>query len=103
MQDQVNQGVGQGHIKHPFVQKDAQAHADRAHLSRGDVAECLVRTLPDGYIHTNPLPQIPTTQSVPTSRECLPGYFGIPIVISTLRSLIGPVIGKVQTPWLSFH
>jgi hypothetical protein len=49
---------------------------------------------PDGYQQTNPLPQIPTKQSVPTSREVLPGYFGLPIRIPTLRSLIGPAIGK---------
>jgi hypothetical protein len=54
-----------------------------------------VGILPDGYVRTNPLPQIPTKQSVPTSRERLPGYFGIPMVISTLRNLIGPAIDKV--------
>ncbi len=63
-----------------------------------------VGILPDGYVRTDPLPQIPTIkQSVPASRERLPGYFRIPIVIPTLRSLIGPAIGKVRTPWLSFH
>ncbi len=53
-----------------------------------------VGILPDRYQWTNPLPQIPTKQSVPTSREVLPGYFGLPIRIPTLRSLIGPAIGK---------
>jgi hypothetical protein len=53
-----------------------------------------VGILPDGYQRTNPLSQIPTEQSVPTSRECLPGYFGLLIRIPTLRSLIGPAIGK---------
>ena len=62
-----------------------------------------VGILPDGYVRTNPLPQIPTKQSVPTNKDSLPGYFGIPIVIPTLRSLIGPAISKVRTPWLSFH
>jgi hypothetical protein len=62
-----------------------------------------VGILPDGYVRTHPLPQIPTKQSVPASREHLPDYFGIPIVIPTLHSLIGPAKGKVQTPWLSFH
>ncbi len=51
--------------------------------------------LPDGYVRTNPLPQIPTKQSVPpTSREQLPDNFGIPIVMPTLHSLIGPAIGN---------
>ncbi len=45
-----------------------------------------VGTLPDGYVRTNPLPQIPTMQSVPTTRERLPGYLGIPIGIPMLRS-----------------
>jgi hypothetical protein len=62
-----------------------------------------VGILPDGYVHMNPLPQIPTKQSVPTSRECLPGYFGLPIWIPTLRRLIGPEMGKAQIPWLSYH
>ena len=62
-----------------------------------------VGILPDGYVRTNPLPQIPTRQSVPTNKDSLPGYFGIPIAIPTLRSLIGPAISKVRTPWLSFH
>ena len=70
--------------------------------SKPNTLKGCVGILPDGYVRTNPLPQIPTKQSVPASRECLPGYFGIPIVIPTLHSLIRPTIGKVQTPWLSF-
>ncbi len=62
-----------------------------------------VGILPDGYQQTNPLPKIPTKQSVPTNRECLPGYFGLPIQIPTLHSLIGPAIGKARIPWLSCH
>ena len=58
----------------------------------------LVGILPDGYVRTNPLPQIPTKQSIPPSKDSL-----IPIAIPTLRSLIGPAIDKVQIPWLSFH
>ncbi len=53
-----------------------------------------VGILPDGYQRTNPQPQIPTKQSVPISRECLPGYFGYPIRIPMLHSLTGPAIGK---------
>ena len=62
-----------------------------------------VGILPDGYVCTNPLPQIPTKQSVPPSKDSLLGYYGIPLAIPTLRSLIGPAIDKVQIPWLSFH
>ncbi len=62
-----------------------------------------VGILPDGYQRTNLLPQIPTKQSVPTSREVLPSYFGLPIRIPMLRILIGPAIGKAQIPWLSCH
>ena len=62
-----------------------------------------VGTLPDGYVCMNPLPQLPTKQSVPTKREHLPGYLGIPIGIPTLCSLIGPAIARMQEPLLSFH
>ena len=62
-----------------------------------------VGTLPDGYVRTNSLPQVPTRQSVPTTRKHLPGYFGLPIGIPTLGSIIGPAIARVRTPWLSFH
>jgi hypothetical protein len=44
-----------------------------------------VGTLPDGYVSTNPLPQVPTKESVQTSRIPLPPYFGLPIVIPTLQ------------------
>jgi hypothetical protein len=62
-----------------------------------------VEILPDGYQRTNPLVQIPTKQSVPSSREVLPGYFGLPVRIPTLPSLIGPAIDKARIPWLSCH
>ncbi len=62
-----------------------------------------VGTIPDGYVRTNPLPQVPTRQSVPTTRKHIPGYLGLPIGIPTLRSIIAPAIDRVQTPWLSFH
>ncbi len=41
-----------------------------------------VGILPDGYVRTNPLPQVPTKQSVQTSRIHLPTYFGLPISLS---------------------
>jgi hypothetical protein len=53
-----------------------------------------VGTLTDRYVHTGPLPQVPTKQSVPTSGKCIPPYFGIPILIPILRRAIGPAIAR---------
>jgi hypothetical protein len=47
-------------------------------------AGLLVGTLPDGYHKLNPLPQVPTKQSVLTSKVHLPPYFRLPIGIPTL-------------------
>jgi hypothetical protein len=58
-----------------------------------------VGTLPDGYVRTNPLSQVPTKQSVQTSRICLPPYFGLPIVIPALRMIVGPTIARARIPW----
>jgi hypothetical protein len=58
-----------------------------------------VGTLPDGYVRTNPLPQVLTKQSVQTSRICLPPYFGLPIVIHTFRRIVGPTIARARIPW----
>ncbi len=60
--------------------------------------EC-VGTLPDGYLKSNPLPQVPTKQSAPTSKIRLPPYLGLPIAIPTLRRIVGPAIAKAQIPW----
>ncbi len=60
------------------------------------------KTLPDGYLRTNPLPQVPTRQSVPTSKICLPPYFGLPIGIQGIHSLHMssiPTIARAQIPW----
>jgi hypothetical protein len=63
------------------------------------VALVVVGTLPDGYVRTNPLPQVPTKQSVPTSRIHLPPYFRLPIVIPTLRRIVGPTTARARIPW----
>jgi D-aminopeptidase len=50
MQDQVDQGTGKGHPKYPSVQENSQAHADRASLTHGVVAEripCKLRSVRD--------------------------------------------------------
>ena len=77
-----------GHLQPQHITQNTQQ--PRTKMSR-------VGILPDGHIRMNPIPRIPTKHSVPTSRERLPGYFGIPMVIPTLRSLIGPALNKVQT------
>ncbi len=56
-------------------------------------------TLPDGYLKSNSLPQVPTKQSAPTSKIRLPPYLGLPIVIPMLRRIVGPAIAKAQIPW----
>ncbi len=58
-----------------------------------------VPTLPDGYVQTNPLSQVPTKQSVQTRRICLPPYFGLPVVIPMLRRIVGPAIARARIPW----
>jgi hypothetical protein len=58
-----------------------------------------VGNLPDGYVRTNPLPQVLTKQSDQTSRICLPAYFGLPIVIPMLRRIVEPAIARARIPW----
>ena len=53
-----------------------------------------VGTLPNGYLKSNPLPQVPTRQSVPTGKMHLPTYFKLPIGIPTLRRIVGPAIAR---------
>jgi hypothetical protein len=58
-----------------------------------------VGTLLDGYVRTNPLPQVPTKQSVQTSRIHIPPYFGLPVVIPTVHKIVGPAIARARIPW----
>jgi hypothetical protein len=58
-----------------------------------------VGTLPNGYLKSNPLPQVPTKQSIPTSKVRLPPYFGLPIGIPPLCRIIRPTIARAQIPW----
>jgi hypothetical protein len=57
-----------------------------------------VGTLPDGYVRTNPPPQVPTKQSVPSSEKRLPAYLGIPLLIPVSSRALGPAIARVQIP-----
>ena len=88
---------------HPWYLHEKMSLQGLPRASKPSTLKEWVGILPDGYQWTNSLPQLPTKQSVPTNREVLPGYFGLPIKISTLRSFIGPAIGKAQIPWLSCH
>jgi hypothetical protein len=53
-----------------------------------------VETLPNGYVCTNLLPQVPTRQSVQIIEKCLPPYLGIPVLIPSLHNLVGPGIAR---------
>jgi hypothetical protein len=70
-----------------YLHKQNSVH-ELPRASKPSTLKGCIRTLPDGYVRTSPLPQILTKQSVPTTRECLPGYLGLPIRIPTLHSLI---------------
>jgi hypothetical protein len=54
-----------------------------------------VGTLPDGCIRNSTLPRVPTKQSAPPGGKCLQPYFEIPVLIPTLRRVIGPAIARV--------
>jgi hypothetical protein len=58
-----------------------------------------VGNLPNGYVRTNPLPQVLTKQSVQTSRIRLPPYFGLPKVIPTLHRIVESAIARARIPW----
>ncbi len=63
----------------------------------------VVGTLPDEYVRTHPLPQVPTKQSDPITGKHLSPYYRIPILITTLHSLIGPTIARDRIPQWSTH
>ena len=44
------------------------------------------------------LPQVPTRQSAPITGACLPPSFRLPVLIPTLRRLLGPAIARVRIP-----
>jgi hypothetical protein len=56
--------------------------------------EC-VGARPDGYVCMNPLPQVPTKQSVPSSGKCLPAYLGIPVLSPASRRALALAIARV--------
>jgi hypothetical protein len=96
--------LGAHHIAvRPWYLHETTSVRELQRFSKPSTLKGCVGIQPDGYQLTNSPPQISTKQSVPTSRECLPGYFGLPIRIPTLCSLLGPAIGKARIPWLSCH
>ena len=64
----------------------------------GDTAYSWCWILPDGYLRTSPVPQVPTKPSAPNGRTLLPPYFGLPIGIPTLPRIIGPAIARARIP-----
>ena len=69
-------------------------------------ATAAVGTLPDGYLKLNPLPQVPTRQSVPTGKTHLPTYFKLPQVPPNRCLMMTPPqpLLVLSTPtWHIFH
>ena len=83
----------------PWYLHEPNSVQELPRASKPSTLKGCVGTLPDGYLKATPLPQLPTRQSAPTSKIRLPPYFGIPIVISMLRRMVGPAIAKARIPW----
>jgi hypothetical protein len=96
MQQETNinfYGPFKGAVWRNLAKIDMTCYAKEITMSLG------VGTLPDGYVRTNPLPQVPTKKSVQTSRIRLPPYFGLPILIPTLSRIVGSTIARARIPW----
>jgi hypothetical protein len=75
-------------------------------LPRADKPSTLkgcVDTLTDGYVRTSTLPRVPTKQSAQPSGKRLPPNLGIPVLIPTLREVIGPAMARHIGLRLSRH
>jgi hypothetical protein len=86
-------------VDHPWYLHKPTSVRELPRTSKPSTLKGCVGTLPDGYLKSNPLPQVPTKQSVPTSKVCLTPYFRAPIGIPTLRKIIRPAIARAQIPW----
>ncbi len=84
-------------FQHANIRQSQQSELPRAR--KPSTLKGCVQIVPDGYVRTNPLPQVPTKQCVPTSRIRLPPYFGLPIVTPTLFRIVGPAIARARIPW----
>jgi hypothetical protein len=81
-----------------YLHKPNSVH-ELPRASKPSTLKGCVGTLPDGYFKSNPLPQVPTRQSVLTGKMHLPTYFELPIGIPTLRRIVGPAIARARIPW----
>ena len=85
-------------VRHCYLHEPNSVH-ELPRASKPSTLKGCVGPLPDGYLKSNPLPQISTRQSVPTSKICLPTYFKLPIGIPMLRRMIEPAIARARIPW----
>ena len=100
MDYQSKHHVGAHHqAVHPWYLHEPNSFRELPQASKPSTLKGCVGTLPDGYLKSNPLPQVPTKQSAPTSKIRLPPYLGLSIVIPTLRRIVGPAIAKAQITW----
>ncbi len=91
--------TGTHHVAvHPWYLHEPMSVQELPRACKPITLKGCVRTLPDGYVRTNPLPQVPTRQRVPTSGTRLPTYLRVPVLIPALCRLIRPAIARVQIP-----
>ncbi len=84
---------------HPWYLHEPTSVRKLPRASKLSTPKGCVGTLPNGYLKSNPLPQVPMKQSAPTSKIRLSPYLGIPIAIPTLHRIVGPAIAKTRIPW----
>jgi hypothetical protein len=91
--------TGAHHVAvHPWYLHEPTSVRELPRACKPSTLKGCVGTLPNRYIRTYLLPQVPTRQSVPTSGKCLPTYLGLPVLISALRRLSRPAIARVTIP-----
>jgi hypothetical protein len=83
---------------HPLYLREPRSVHELPRACKPSTLKGCVGALPDGYICMNPLPQVPTKESVPPSGKHLPAYLGIPVLIPALCRALGPTIARVQIP-----
>jgi hypothetical protein len=91
--------TGAHHVAvHPWYLHEPTSVHELPRACKPSTLKGCVGTLPDGYIRTYPLPQVPTRQSVPTSEKRLFTYLELPVLIPALRRFIRPTIARVRIP-----
>jgi hypothetical protein len=96
-QSKHHTGAHNVNVRPWYLHKSTSAR-ELPRASKPSTLKGCVGTLPDGYVHTYLLPKVPTKQSDPITGKHLPPYYGIPILIPMLRSLIGPTIARDRIP-----